>query len=81
MIGRIKTETSGTLRTSVFSKGKRKKTGEKATSQLTVGGGGHDTGGGHGHDIMGFRNLKASQDDMINMEFGCQAPHLKLSEG
>lgn len=68
-LGELKLEASGTLRTSVFSKGKRVKTGEKMTSQLTRG------------DRMGFRNLKASQDDMINTEFGCQAPHLKLSEG
>lgn len=67
-LGVLKPEASDTLPTSVFSKGKWAKTGEK---DLTA----------HQGDRMGFRNLKASQDDMINMEFGCHAPYLKLSKG
>lgn len=65
MIGRIKTEASGTFRTSVFSCEKWAKTGEM---DLTA----------HRGDRMGFRNLNVSQDVMINMEFGCYTPHLKL---
>lgn len=65
--GRIKTRGKRYSPNFSILQGKIGKNGEK---DLTA------HGGGGQNELQ-----KASQDDMINMEFGCHAPHLKLSKG